>query len=441
MSVVLFAAVSASALNRGKFAHQPREQKMTQKVGASIFLNPLQPTTYLLPDRKQVKANYSTARGARKLAAAPNLVSCYSEWTATYVEGMGFFTSIMYDGASFEVTPDGKAYFAPYSRFGYVEGVVEKDVENSYSSDGADSITFSVGAIAAYTDPETQERTSLYLEPCNVVNYAPVRAGQKTFGAYYFAEAEELYIPSSVTLALFEADETVTEPFTSDFVWRALDLIPKEIMDPYISKATVSGKSYYGEDYNFEHSEAMAYVGSEQYVLISGISSADENAWAQLVYDENDETKLHLEQDQLFAVYNFYTDETRTDTYVGAVSSAGLLQTDGQLTKFNSDNEYRSTYQWTDNADETATLTNTDGTVSGEYIYASAEGKGGMYNAVDLTINIAFDPIATTETGINGVGATGKVSRDNAIYNIAGQRVDSDYKGLVVKNGKKILQK
>ena len=42
------------------------------------------------------------------------------------------------------------------------------------------------------------------------------------------------------------------------------------------------------------------------------------------------------------------------------------------------------------------------------------------------------------ETGITAVHACQKA--DNAIYNLAGQEVSSSYKGIVIRNGKKVVQ-
>lgn len=43
-------------------------------------------------------------------------------------------------------------------------------------------------------------------------------------------------------------------------------------------------------------------------------------------------------------------------------------------------------------------------------------------------------------TAINGVQTSVK-AQNNVRYNIAGQRVGNDYKGIVIVNGKKYLQK
>ena len=44
------------------------------------------------------------------------------------------------------------------------------------------------------------------------------------------------------------------------------------------------------------------------------------------------------------------------------------------------------------------------------------------------------------ELGINGVTSTG-VKKDGRVFNLAGQQVGDDYKGIVIVNGKKIVRK
>ena len=47
---------------------------------------------------------------------------------------------------------------------------------------------------------------------------------------------------------------------------------------------------------------------------------------------------------------------------------------------------------------------------------------------------------ADESAGVNEVKAATKAD-NGAIYNLAGQQVSKDYKGVVVKNGKKFIQK
>lgn len=44
-------------------------------------------------------------------------------------------------------------------------------------------------------------------------------------------------------------------------------------------------------------------------------------------------------------------------------------------------------------------------------------------------------------TGIQNIKAATKTIENNVIYNLAGQRVNESYKGIVIKNGKKFIQK
>ena len=46
---------------------------------------------------------------------------------------------------------------------------------------------------------------------------------------------------------------------------------------------------------------------------------------------------------------------------------------------------------------------------------------------------------STTSTGINGVYTSTKLN-DGKMYNLAGQRVGDDYKGIVIVNGKKYIK-
>ena len=45
--------------------------------------------------------------------------------------------------------------------------------------------------------------------------------------------------------------------------------------------------------------------------------------------------------------------------------------------------------------------------------------------------------ISLITTGINGINAA---ENEGAAYNLAGQKVDKNYKGIIVKNGKKVLE-
>jgi len=390
------------------------------------------------PTASKVSHIKASRRAEGEETVEPQLIPGCSLWTYFYHSIVGgFIPRCMYTGASYLVA-DGKAYFAPFANLGYVEGVVEKDVNNQYIESGADSITFTASVIATYTDPDTKAETKLSLEPCYIENYTPYRSETKTFGAYYFKEYNELYIPATVTVALFDANSTDINIFDEYYVARRLDLEPQEDMKSYFSKGTFSGKSYYGAEYDLE-GECEVYLGSQYAIYVKGADGANDGAWVEYSYDEKDDTRLVVGENQLVGVFDFYNDDTRTDTHPGIVTTVGLLQSGGQLTGFNSENNYASYYKISDNADETTTIASAENTVYGDYVFEDAAyGKGGMYNAIDQNIVITYEPVY--ETAIKGI--VGDSNRQNGqVYNLKGQRVNADFKGLVIKNGKKMIQK
>lgn len=66
------------------------------------------------------------------------------------------------------------------------------------------------------------------------------------------------------------------------------------------------------------------------------------------------------------------------------------------------------------------------------YTFQKYSGTGNI-----MISSIEFTPI--NATGISTINAAEKVS-NGAIYNLAGQKVGKDFKGLVIKNGKKMIQ-
>ena len=76
--------------------------------------------------------------------------------------------------------------------------------------------------------------------------------------------------------------------------------------------------------------------------------------------------------------------------------------------------------------------------VKGRATRAYVEGAHGV-NSSDYIYIIQGD--ASETDAINGVVISDKTANDNVLYNLAGQRVGKDYKGVVVKNGQKFINK
>ena len=68
------------------------------------------------------------------------------------------------------------------------------------------------------------------------------------------------------------------------------------------------------------------------------------------------------------------------------------------------------------------------------------QNKNFSEGELDPQLKLTIDPVKTSEpTGINTIKTDADVNAP--VYNLAGQKVESSYKGLVIKNGKKVMQK
>ena len=84
--------------------------------------------------------------------------------------------------------------------------------------------------------------------------------------------------------------------------------------------------------------------------------------------------------------------------------------------------------------------------LSAQRWYLSIESLGSqfgdnIYNAKAMEFDIKL--LDDETTGIDEITVTRTLlkNRSEAIYNLNGMRVNDNYKGIVIKNGKKVLQK
>ena len=200
---------------------------------------------------------------------------------------------------------------------------------------------------------------------------------------------------------------------------------------------------------------------------MTGVSLEKEETPANIV--KTSSTNLKGYKTFYNAEFNYEVDEN-TDIYIAAAPKNGYVS----LTKVDADriipagtpvilktaNQYDITLTPTAAPssnkfdDNVLKVAETTGTIEGAYIlaYTTANRLGfyqftGSLNAGDVYLtapagaNVRLGIIADGEaTGIAGVDA--EAGKDTeVIYNMAGQRVDGSYKGIVIKNGKKILVK
>lgn len=423
--VAAFAAANVSAANGVKKANFPKAQKAM--VAPDAHLGILSKSLNAAMQAMSEQKAEMSAKTIQKAPDASELIPCYAEETGMYLPSFGFVDQFMYDAASYLVQ-DGKAYLAPFANLGMVEGVVEAGVQNMYSVLGADSITFTCSSIAELT--ATGEK--LYLEPCNWADYTAVRMdGAKTFGAYYFAEYGELYVPE--ILALFVEEPMEKSPVSHSYVLYPLDLMPQSLYAEYTSKATASAFELWGQ-LSFSTDKAIAVFGEDCVYVKGAEMEFNPDAWMRFAVDENDESIYNVSALQGYTSYTYKSNPaiwvmvgaTHDGSSVSGFTGAGITSSP-------------VSFKWVDNADETSTLSILDNQALGNYVISSepdgVKGLGFYESYANMTINITYESIV----GINEV--KGNKQQNDAIYNIAGQRVAKDYKGLVIKNGKKYLVK
>lgn len=99
-------------------------------------------------------------------------------------------------------------------------------------------------------------------------------------------------------------------------------------------------------------------------------------------------------------------------------------------------------YQFKDNTYKSASQPSGKGTVTMPYQYTaipSTEVPGLLTSATGAGATLT-DPLAIGTTGIEST-TTSILNRKGIIYNLSGQQVDSNYRGIVIKDGHKYIQK
>jgi len=76
------------------------------------------------------------------------------------------------------------------------------------------------------------------------------------------------------------------------------------------------------------------------------------------------------------------------------------------------------------------------------YIFASEKGSVELYKLAYTAVSAnGYDSKDGGTSGIQNITAPVAKAQSSAMYNLAGQRVDKSYKGIVIQNGKKFMNK
>ncbi|MCR5679302.1 MAG: hypothetical protein K6G08_03695 [Prevotella sp.] len=360
---------------------------------------------------------------AVKKAADVELVPAYALADYTYTELTGLTSMPMYDGASFLVK-EGKAYLAPFENAEYFEGVIEQG-DNMYKEDGADSITFTVVSPTPAAVDNEDNQYFMGLATLNPQTGALKRNDQTTIGAYYFAEADELYVPvmslSDFVCLFMEDDKTPLD----GFVLANFDLQSQESLKEYMSKGTFTGTepasgSYPAEDYS---GDIVALVSD--YIYVKGFNpiGAIKDSWVE--FEVSDEGDMATVSDaQLLGMADFYADEAQTSTVTVAFCPVGILPDFSAYT-----DDYSSSYFIVDDeTEETTTIESTGMDCYGIYGYSKSEDWAGAWSMLqDLKIVITYEPVE------DAIRNTTVKTASTDYFDMQGRKVNAAQKGLLIK--------
>jgi hypothetical protein len=145
----------------------------------------------------------------------------------------------------------------------------------------------------------------------------------------------------------------------------------------------------------------------------------------------DDGTQVTISANQVLGTVEFYVDEARTTTDKVIFTPVSLLTDYSNW----ADGEASVLFIEDDAKTETTTISSDGMTSVSLYGWSKTkELAGTWFDMTDLAITITYEL-----DGINEVKTTR--SNSDVTYNMAGQRISKDYKGLVIRNGKKFIKK
>ena len=438
MTLVAFATISASAQVRVQKSPLSAHRSETFKSMKSKFAG-VNAKLAANDEPKPLTAKKNIVSIKKADAKAIELTPDYSETVYRYnsLYPYAFLFQCMYEGASHKV--DGnKAYFKPYADIDNALVGTMYDGKNMYSEDyNADSITFNCEEPVGFYYPNPDDKTkkvNVYIRPSEMAykedftGFEVVPTEAKTFGAYYIALNDELLLPEDVILALYAENETT--PIDEEHTIALLDIAPKKMYENAMLRATVKGTCHNDAINDFEH-EGAAVIGNS-YILIKGVSGINPDAWVMFIAYSEDGSVYYVPEDLMLA-------STTSNNSPMLFTTVGMKY-NGEEWNFNMEEEdekyyYPSYYSITENIDNSYTINSAQNTAFGEYYFAGEDVENDVLRLYDLTITLHNE----APTAIASVKNSTK--QDNAMYNLAGQRINKLQRGINIVNGKKVVIK
>ena len=311
-----------------------------------------------------------------------------------------------------------------------LEGTIGQG-ENPLAEYGYEVVTFKAGEVMV-TNPETGEEFKIKNADQDPTTYELVPNENDIVGYIYVDDAgviENIFIADIVCLA---GDVTGVVMGGANY-----DIYDCSFEEGAVYVATTTGKD--SDDPISNTGKAFYWMMNQDNsidVLVQGLSAWDESAWFKMVIAA-DGTSGNIENYQFVGSYQF----TNPEGAVGSFYSCGFDGPDSEGSFTRLDDGLTLTATSTDAGDVYTSTGNNSFCAIGCFDPAHEDYSGYIYSAlqnIELTItNEPAEPI----TGIEEVKANKSIRSNAATYNLAGQKVGKDYKGMIIRDGKKFLVK
>ena len=173
-----------------------------------------------------------------------DLIPTYSMDNYIYTNVTGAMFMPMYEGASYAIK-DSKVYFTPFEGLDCIEGEL---IEGCDMFENADSITFTLSTQKEVGQDKAGTKYYIGLATFDMDSKELKRNDKMTFGAYYFPENGEIYVP------LFSLDdfvclfaENATDP-EFGYSIANLDIMPQDYLNEYMFYGRYTASDALSED-------------------------------------------------------------------------------------------------------------------------------------------------------------------------------------------------
>lgn len=341
------------------------------------------------------------------------------------------------------------------------EGQVTVDTENGITTwtntNGSTTVTFTVGTDNTYGSKTDKKAGQFDLASVTITGDAAGKTKQPANLAFSENTIDH-EVGTEFTAPTFTKETTAAVTFVSDN--EAVATVNAEgviALGGEEGKAVITASSEENDAYSAGNATCTVYVwhynvykkaatveSGKKYMIVA---QRDGNTYYAIPAKESynygylstfnvegtvDELKIKSSYDDSFAF------ETLDDGFSIKDCYGRYLYMDTEHNSFQFDKE--KSEAWTVEADENGTFSITN---NGKFIQFGS-GTYTSFGAYDKLQDNAVLPMLfvlnDNESGINGVTNDNTV-KNGARYNLAGQRVNNSYKGIVIENGKKFVVK